>query len=154
QQITPAKKITNSTVKLSAKVNWLVCEKICIPGDAVVTLSLPSAPTNSPANTDLFARFQKQLPGSPAANFSASWKSDAAGLVLNVAQAELAKFSSVEFFPSPPETVAVGHPRLESHGTGACTFRFPLDNVRNNIKWLIALTILLDSARAPARGAC
>ena len=65
QQITPAKNVTSSTVKLSAKVNWLVCEKICIPGDAVVTLSLPSAATNSPANTDLFTRFQKQLPGSP-----------------------------------------------------------------------------------------
>ncbi len=90
QQIAPAKNFTSPTVKLSAKVNWLVCEKICIPGDAVVTLSLPSAPTNSPANTDLFARFQKQLPGSPGTNFSASWKSDATGLVLNVTQPELA----------------------------------------------------------------
>ena len=69
QQVTPAKNVTNSPVKLSAKVNWLVCEKICIPGDAVVTLSLPSAPTNSGANTELFSRFQKQLPGPPGGQF-------------------------------------------------------------------------------------
>ena len=63
QQITPAKNVTNSPVKLSAKVNWLVCEKICIPGDAVLTLSLPSAATNSPANTDLFYALSKAVAG-------------------------------------------------------------------------------------------
>jgi len=153
QQITPAKNVTNSTVKLSAKVNWLVCEKICIPGDAIVTLSLPSAATNSPANTDLFARFQKRLPGSPAANFSASWKSDAAGLVLNVSQPELAKFPSVEFFPSPQENVAVGHPRLESHEDANYAFRIPLDNAKPNFKSLPGLIVFGSATDAPDRRA-
>src|SRR5437879_6261213 len=153
QQITPAKNFTNPTVKLSAKVNWLVCEKICIPGDAVVTLSFPTAATNSPANTDLFARFQKQLPGSPAANFSASWKSDAAGLVLNVTNPELAKFPSVDFFPSPPENVAVGHPRLESHDGPNYTFRVPLDNAKQNFKSLPGLIVFGSATDAPDRNA-
>ncbi|PYL82629.1 MAG: hypothetical protein DMF23_11630, partial [Verrucomicrobia bacterium] len=153
QQIAPAKNFPSPTVKLSAKVNWLVCEKICIPGDTVVTLSLPSAPTNSPANTDLFARFQKQLPGSPGTNFSASWKSDATGLVLNVTQPELAKFPSVEFFPSPPENVAVGHPRLESHEGGAYTFRIPLDNAKQDFKSLPGLIVFGNATDAPDRSA-
>src|SRR5213595_329357 len=153
QQITPAKNVTNSPVKLSAKVNWLVCEKICIPGDAVVTLSLPSAPTNSPANTELFSRFQKQLPGPPGGNFSASWKSDATGLVLNVTQPELAKFPSVEFFPSPPENVAVGHARLESHEGGAYTFRIPLDNEKQDFKSLPGLIVFGNATDAPDRRA-
>src|SRR2546423_1485167 len=153
QQIAPAKNFTSPTVKLSAKVNWLVCEKICIPGEAVVTLSLPSAATNSPANTDLFARFQKQLPASPAASFSASWKRDAAGLVLNVIQPELAKFSSVEFFPSPPENVAVGHPRLESHEGANYTFRIPLDNAKQNFKSLPGLIVFGRATDAPDRRA-
>jgi len=153
QQITPAKNVANSPVKLSAKVNWLVCEKICIPGDAVLTLSLPSAPTNSGANTDLFTRFQKQLPGSPAANFSASWKSEAAGLVLNVTQPDLAKFPSVDFLPSPPENVAVGHPRLESHEGANYTFRIPLDNAKQNFKSLPGLIVFGNSADGPDRRA-
>src|SRR5881275_1578382 len=153
QQIMPAKNFTSPTVKLSAKVNWLVCEKICIPGDAVVTLSLPSAPTNSPANTGLFARFQKQLPGSPGTNFSASWKSDGTGLVLNVTQPDLAKFPSVEFFPSPPENVAVGHPRLESHEGGAYTFRIPLDNAKQDFKSLPGLIVFGNATDAPDRSA-
>ena len=82
QQVTPPKDLAGASANLSAKVSWLVCEKICIPGDGTVTLSLPIAPANSPANTDLFARFQKQLPTSPAADSSASWESDAGGLVL------------------------------------------------------------------------
>src|SRR5437660_11052217 len=153
KQVTTAKNFTNSTVKLSAKVNWLVCEKICIPGDAVLGLSLPSAATNSPANTDLFTRLQKQLPGSPAANFSASWKSEAAGLVLNVTQPELAKFPSVDFFPSPPENVAVGHPRLESHEGGAYTFRIPLDNAKQDFKSLPGLIVFGNATDAPDRSA-
>src|SRR5213082_1279846 len=153
QKIAPAKNFTSPTVKLSAKVNWLVCEKICIPGDAVVTLSLPSAPTNSPANTGLFARFQKQLPGSPGTNFSASWKSDGTGLVLNVTQPDLAKFPSVEFFPSPPENVAVGHPRLESHEGGAYTFRIPLDNAKQDFKSLPGLIVFGNATDAPDRSA-
>src|SRR5438477_9035185 len=151
QQIMPAKNLADPTVKLSAKVNWLVCEKICIPGDAVVTLSLPRAATNSPANTDLFARFQRQLPG--AANFSAFWKSDAVGLVLNVTQPELAKFPSVDFFPSPPENVAVGHPRLESHQGANYTFRIPLDNGKQNFKSMPGLIVFGNSTDAPDRGA-
>src|SRR5213078_3004549 len=107
QQITPPKALTGASVNLSAKVSWLVCEKICIPGDGAVTLSLPIAAANSPANIDLFARFQKQLPTPPAADFSASWKGDAAGLVLRASHPDLRKFSSIEFFPSPPENVAV-----------------------------------------------
>src|ERR1051325_4857156 len=100
QQITPPKDVTGASANLSAKVSWLVCEKICIPGDGAVNLSLPIARSNSAVNTDLFARYQKQLPTSPAADFSVSWKSDSAGLVLRVSHSDLAKSSSVEFFPS------------------------------------------------------
>jgi thiol:disulfide interchange protein DsbD len=153
QQITPAKNVPNSPVKLSAKVNWLVCEKICIPGDAVVTLSLPSAPTNSPANTELFSRFQKRLSGPPGADFAASWKSEAAGLVLKVTQPDLAKFPSVDFLPSPPENVAVGHPRLESHEGANYTFRIPLDNSKQTFKSLPGLIVFGNSADGPDRRA-
>ena len=34
-----------STFDISAKVDWQVCEEICIPGDAIFSLSLPVAPS-------------------------------------------------------------------------------------------------------------
>ncbi|PYL50050.1 MAG: hypothetical protein DMF40_00395 [Verrucomicrobia bacterium] len=153
QQVTPPKDLTGASVNLSAKVSWLVCEKICIPGDGTVTLSLPIAPANSPANIDLFARFQKQLPNSPAADFSASWKANAAGLVLHVSHPDLGKFSSVEFFPSPPENVAVGHPRLTSRDGNVSTFDVPLDNANGKFKSLPGLLVFGSSNGAPDRSA-
>ena len=153
QQVTPPKDLTGASVNLSAKVSWLVCEKICIPGDGTVTLSLPIAPANSPANIDLFARFQKQLPNSPAADFSASWKVNAVGLVLHVSHPDLGKFSSVEFFPSPPENVAVGHPRLTSRDGNVSTFDVPLDNANGKFKSLPGLLVFGSSNGAPDRSA-
>jgi thiol:disulfide interchange protein/DsbC/DsbD-like thiol-disulfide interchange protein len=128
QQITPTKDPGAGEAKLSAKVSWLVCEKICIPGDGTVELTLPITGRNSAANTELFARFQRQLPRSPGANLSASWSRDQGGLLLTVRSLDLAKLSPVEFFPSPAENVAVGHPQLQSHKDDQFVFRVPLDN--------------------------
>jgi thiol:disulfide interchange protein len=153
QQVTPPKNLTGASANLSAKVSWLVCEKICIPGDGTATLSLPIAATNSPANVELFARFQKQLPTPPAADFSASWKANATGLVLRVSHPDLGKFSSVEFFPSPPENVAVGHPRLASRDGNVSTFDVPLDNANGKFKSLPGLLVFGSSSDAPDRGA-
>ncbi len=138
QQITPPKNLGNVPVKLSGKASWLVCEKICIPGDGSVQMTLPVAPTNSPANTELFARFQKQLPRSPSANFSATWTRDNAGLLLHVRSSDLAKSAAVEFFPSPAENVATGHPQLQSRDGDQFVFRIPLDaGNRNSLPGLI-----------------
>src|SRR6266704_2290164 len=62
QEITPPAKIDISPVKLSADANWLVCEKICIPGSANLELELPTSTTAEPKNTDLFARYRRLLP--------------------------------------------------------------------------------------------
>jgi DsbC/DsbD-like thiol-disulfide interchange protein len=59
QEVTPPLKIDNSSVKLFAKANWLVCEKICIPGSASLQLEIPTSTTSRPANTELFARFRR-----------------------------------------------------------------------------------------------
>src|SRR5207244_2178571 len=62
QEITPPSKIDESSVKLSAEANWLVCEKICIPGGETLQLELPISTTSQPANTELFARYRRLLP--------------------------------------------------------------------------------------------
>ena len=40
-QLTPPSRIEAASVKLAGEANWLVCEKICIPGSAKVQLDLP-----------------------------------------------------------------------------------------------------------------
>ncbi len=62
QKITPPASIAEPNMKLSAEANWLVCEKICIPGSANVQMELPTSTSSLPANADLFAQFRRMLP--------------------------------------------------------------------------------------------
>lgn len=55
------------SVPLHAKLNYLVCEEICIPGSGEVSVDVPvaekgKAPGTDPANAELFARARKALP--------------------------------------------------------------------------------------------
>src|SRR3954463_2276686 len=54
QEITPSSSVGEAALQLTADASWLVCEKICIPGSAKVTVTLPVAPTTQPANEELF----------------------------------------------------------------------------------------------------
>src|SRR5262245_50512344 len=75
QEITPASKLDSSSVQLAAEANWLVCEKICIPGSAALRLDLPAASSSQPANADVFARYRRLVPKNwPAPNVAtANW---------------------------------------------------------------------------------
>jgi thiol:disulfide interchange protein DsbD len=64
-QVTAARNLKPGTnVVIRAGVNWLECEKICVPGDAEVEVSLPvkAGPANT-ANEELFRRYQALIPG-------------------------------------------------------------------------------------------
>src|SRR6266508_6845664 len=93
QEITPSSKIDESSVKLSAEANWLVCEKICIPGGATLQVELPISTSSQPANTELFARYRRLLPQNwPAANVAAAeWSRVRSDLRLKIRSETLAK---------------------------------------------------------------
>src|SRR6478736_7846431 len=114
QEITPPSKLDDSSAKLSTEANWLVCEKICIPGGATLQLDLPVASTNEPANTDVFARYRHLLPQKlPAPNVArADWSRVGSDLRLKIASETLAKYLAVDFFPLPEEETIVGHPAV------------------------------------------
>ena len=51
------------TVTLTADVNWLECENICVPGSAVISLTLPVGDARrDPATAPLFDRYRKRIP--------------------------------------------------------------------------------------------
>lgn len=48
----PADAEPGSSITITAEIDWLVCEKTCVPEDAVVSITLPiAAPGESPART-------------------------------------------------------------------------------------------------------
>jgi len=53
-------------VQLRAAVNYLVCEEICIPKQATLTLDIPAGDAMPSEHAQLVARYQSQVPGDGA----------------------------------------------------------------------------------------
>ena len=60
--LTPPSRIAGNSVKLSAAADWLVCEKICVPGNADVQLDLPVGSQSAPANTRSVCQISRPSP--------------------------------------------------------------------------------------------
>jgi len=107
--IVPPAEIAEKTVTLRAKVDWLVCEKICIPGSANLELSLPVAPQAATANEELFDAFRRLLPAATPPPYELTWTRNGASLALSVSGLNDAK--AVDLFPLPAKGEQVGHPQ-------------------------------------------
>src|SRR5881227_1527134 len=155
QEITPLQKLDNSTVKLSAEANWLVCEKICIPGSATPQLELPVSTTSQPANSELFARYRRLLPQNwPESNVaSANWSRVGHDLRLGITSENLANYPALDFFPLPEQDVVVGHPRIESRNKNEVTFRVPIESSEKNLSSIPGLIVFSQQANGEDRAA-
>jgi thiol:disulfide interchange protein len=155
QEITPAQKVDDSTVKLSAEANWLVCEKICIPGSATPQLELPVSTTNQAANSELFARYRHLLPQNwPASNVAtATWNRVGRDLKLKIASEALAKYPALDFFPLPGPNVVVGHPAVESRNGNEVIVRVPIESSEKNLSSISGLTVYSQQPNGEDRAA-
>ena len=147
QEITPPAKIDIAPVKLSAEANWLVCEKICIPGGANLELELPTSTTADPKNTDLFARYRRLLPQKfpDSKTAIASWSRVGSDLHLNLASDNLANYPTVDFYPLPQGNTVVGHPSAESRKANEITFRIPIESPDKNLSSMPGLVVFSKS---------
>jgi thiol:disulfide interchange protein/DsbC/DsbD-like thiol-disulfide interchange protein len=134
QQITPPDKIDNSLVKFSAQADWLVCEKICIPGSANLEIELPTSTTAEPKNTDLFARYRRLVPKEfPGNDAKSNWSRAGNDLHLKVTSDQIANYQNLDFFPLPQgNNVVVGHPTVESRKGTEVTFKIPTESLDKN----------------------
>lgn len=91
------------TAILAGKVNWLVCQKVCIPGNATLSVSrpafpgAPSSPRNIAADQQLIQHFQSTLPQPLPSRDTAKFQSTSKGFVLTVKTGQ--RENSAEFFP-------------------------------------------------------
>lgn len=134
QQITPPDKIDNSPAKFSAQADWLVCEKICIPGSAKLELELPASTVAEPKNTDLFARYRRLVPKEfPGNDAKSSWSRTGNDLHLKITSDQIANYQNLDFFPLPQgNDVVVGHPTVESRKGAEVTFKIPTESLDKN----------------------
>ncbi len=155
QEITPPANIDTSSAKLVADANWLVCEKICVPGSATLQLDLPVAQTNQAANRDLFARYQRLLPKNwPGANVaSAEWNKVGSDLRLKISGETLAKYPAVDFFPQPQQDTIVGHPAIQSRNNNEIVLRVPLESAAKDISSMAGLVVFSQQPNGDDRAA-
>lgn len=155
QEITPPAAITEEKVKLMADANWLVCEKICIPGSAAVQMELPTARESTGANGALFDRYRQLLPKDlPADHLLAmAWTRSGADLHLKVRGEDFARHRVVDFFPIPGDKIVVGHPAVESHTAQEVTFRVPLESGDSSVASLPGLLVFGEALDGSDRAA-
>ena len=101
--------------KIKAKVSWLACNELCVPGSADVELTLPAANSASPANAELFSTVRSQLPADSLPPYSLSWSRSGKFLQLDIGG--LPAGMNAELFPLPAQGEAVGHLQTISPGT-------------------------------------
>jgi thiol:disulfide interchange protein DsbD len=155
QEIMPPPNVDSSTVKLVAEANWLVCEKICIPGSATLNLELPILTTSQPANTELFDRYRRLLPQKwPGAKVAtAEWGRVGSDLRLKVTGEALANYPAADFFPLPEQDVVVGHPKIESRNKNEIAFRIPIESSGKNLSSIAGLVVFSQQPNGEDRAA-
>ncbi len=155
QEITPPAAITEEKVKLMADANWLVCEKICIPGSAAVQMELPTGRESSGANGTLFDRYRQLLPKDLPTNdqVSMTWTRSGADLHLKVRGEDFARHRVVDFFPMPDDKIVVGHPAVESRTPQEVTFLIPLESGDASVTSLPGLLVFGEALDGSDRAA-
>jgi thiol:disulfide interchange protein/DsbC/DsbD-like thiol-disulfide interchange protein len=146
--LTPAHEIAATSVQLSAAADWLVCEKICIPGSAKVQLDLPVGGQSTPANADLFAKYRDRLPRAlpPSASSALHWSRQPNAFRLTIADKSLAQSAAVDFFPLPDASTVIGHPRREKTSNDSLVFLIPFESADPNVQSLGGLIVTGDHA--------
>src|SRR5438128_8194323 len=143
QGLTPPAKIDLWPVKLSAEAHWLVCEKICIPGNANLELELPTSTTAEPKNTDLFARYRRLLPQKfpDSKTATVTWNRAASDLHLKIVNENLANYPTIDFYPLPQGNIVVGHPTVASRKPTEIIFRIPIESPDQNLSAMPGLIV-------------
>ena len=99
------------SVMLSAGVSWLVCKDICVPGKAVLTLSLPvrATPGSASGSHALFQAAKFQAPKPIPSTWRVEVVSDKDRFVLTIEGGNLAK---VSFFPLEADQIDNAAPQV------------------------------------------
>jgi thiol:disulfide interchange protein DsbD len=129
----PAGAVPGTTVTLRARVEWLECEKICVPGAADVALALPVVASGSaPDNAALFGKFRKQLPPAftEGRSITLSTRCAEGAVTLTLAAAGSLRFdphpaATPDFYPEPLSDLVIGRTTVQ-RGDSIAELKIPL----------------------------
>ncbi len=105
---------TGAPATLLAKIDWLVCERSCIPGKATLMTKVTTGPTPVPAAAGgaLIQKWNNRLPKPLPAGDRASFSADPAGIRLSVRTAS--RVHDAAFFPFADGVIDSPSPQIVS----------------------------------------
>ena len=112
--VVAARDIDSTAIDIEAKVSWLVCKDVCIPGEVTLTGSIPVASEKAGAN---MAVYRKWMPQVPTDRFPAGVTIDTAdanttGITLDWAE----HVSNVELFTEEDPAISVESAAVDHEG--------------------------------------
>jgi len=103
--------VHGAEVRLLARVDWLECQEVCLPGRAEVALTLPVRPAAGPGPAaPLFAGTRRLLPVAPA-GWSITASAEAPGLALSVGPPAGEELERAHFYPLEPRVLDHAQPQ-------------------------------------------
>lgn len=118
---------SGSTVTLAAKVSWISCKDICIPGKTELQLKLPVSDKPVRVNSDLFTSWRPRLPVSyPAAGLPFKIGVKTANkseneFTVSLLLKNVDGVSGIDLYPIPGNSFLVDHIVVEKSKTGGET---------------------------------
>ena len=144
--LTPPASLAGDTFTVAAQAHWLVCDDVCIPGEAPVQLTLPVAGTASPSRwADKIATALARVPAE--VQFAAQFDIVDGQLRL---QADHPDFDGAEvtWFPETPEIVNNAATPQRRQVDSLVEFRQPLSDYFGEAPGLLAVVFVIDGQRA------
>lgn len=147
--VSPAFKPSAESTTLSAKVDWLVCREVCIPGKATLdverkTLASPqSSPTFVEADQQLIARMQHTMPQPLPESMQVKFTPTPTGFNLTVITGR--QETAAQFFPFDQNQLANAAPQPVKPLSNGFEISLKKDeNLQQNPSQLHGLVVLAD----------
>ena len=118
--------VASQEVTLSAKVSWLECEEICLPGKTELTLTLPVRASVAPSPAaPAFAAARQQLPGS-SEGWGVSASVDSAAVTLELTPPKGSTLDEAYFYPVTRRVLDYAKPQALGSQGGRYELVLPL----------------------------
>lgn len=147
--------LAGEKVALAAKVRWLVCSEVCIPGQAALALELPvnrSGPGKRAAQAALFATAAKALPLPLPVGWQLSGLLDAYAFHLRASTSEPRPDGAATFLPLEPGQIDNAAAQEFSASPGGFALRIPRsEQLLREVSRLRGLLLFESTAGRPAR---
>jgi thiol:disulfide interchange protein len=95
-------------IAIEAKTEWLVCQSLCVPGRAQLSLNLDTGASSASGTARIFETYAAKVPGPLGRGIQAQFSRAGKNLQITVSGASNGEV--IDFYPIPPSSdVVIGH---------------------------------------------